>query len=372
MNGINFSKIIVQKRREKGITQEELANYMGVTKTSVSKWETGHTFPDITFLPVLAAYFDISIDCLMGYSPQMSQSDIKKLYTRLAKDFTDKPFEDVIAECEVIVKKYYSCYPLILKMAMLYTNHVIALEDVERKNQVLMESTRLCKRVVENSNDRFLVWGATNLQAMCYLQLNDGAKILETLGESLRKTTADGALIANAYLLLGNEEKAQETLQTDLFNNLMDTFGSLIVLLQNNLNCFEVAEPTYLRMEKLASLFNMKYLNANNVAIMYLFGAKMYQLAEHQDKSIEVLSKYQDVCINDFFPITIRGDNYFNKVDSIFDENDNVIPRSDAQIKKDMVNYLNNPIFEPLNDNFEFKKIVKKLENFAGIYSYAK
>lgn len=45
--------------KEKGITQEQLADYMGVSKASVSKWETGQSYPDIVILPKMAAYFKL-------------------------------------------------------------------------------------------------------------------------------------------------------------------------------------------------------------------------------------------------------------------------------------------------------------------------
>lgn len=56
MNELHIANIILTKRREKGVTQEELATYIGVSKASVSKWENGQSYPDITFLPQLAAY----------------------------------------------------------------------------------------------------------------------------------------------------------------------------------------------------------------------------------------------------------------------------------------------------------------------------
>lgn len=49
MNELNIAKTLILKRKEKGITQDELANYIGVSKASVSKWETGQSYPDITF-----------------------------------------------------------------------------------------------------------------------------------------------------------------------------------------------------------------------------------------------------------------------------------------------------------------------------------
>lgn len=104
MKEINIHKIIADKRKEKGITQEELAAYIGITKASVSKWETGQSYPDITFLPLLASYFNISIDELISYKPQMEQEDIKNLYHRLAEAFSEKPFDEVMMECRKIIK----------------------------------------------------------------------------------------------------------------------------------------------------------------------------------------------------------------------------------------------------------------------------
>jgi transcriptional regulator with XRE-family HTH domain len=91
MKEINIAKVLVGKRKAKGITQDELASYMGVSKASVSKWETGQSYPDVTFLPMLAAYFNISVDALIDYQPQMTSGDIRKLYRRLAADFTENP-----------------------------------------------------------------------------------------------------------------------------------------------------------------------------------------------------------------------------------------------------------------------------------------
>ena len=51
MNDINIAGMILSKRRERGMTQDDLAAHIGVSKAPVSKWETGQCFPDITILP---------------------------------------------------------------------------------------------------------------------------------------------------------------------------------------------------------------------------------------------------------------------------------------------------------------------------------
>ena len=53
-------------RIAKGLTQEEVAAFLGITAQSVSKWERGESYPDITFLPALANIFETSVDLLIG------------------------------------------------------------------------------------------------------------------------------------------------------------------------------------------------------------------------------------------------------------------------------------------------------------------
>ena len=69
MERLNLSDNIIRLRRERKITQEELADFLGVTKASVSKWENAQSVPDILLLLQLAAFFDITIDELIGYDP---------------------------------------------------------------------------------------------------------------------------------------------------------------------------------------------------------------------------------------------------------------------------------------------------------------
>ena len=61
----NIGEVIYTLRKAKGITQEELANNVGISMQAVSKWECGGV-PDTELLPVIADYFEVSIDTLFG------------------------------------------------------------------------------------------------------------------------------------------------------------------------------------------------------------------------------------------------------------------------------------------------------------------
>ncbi|MGN1368464.1 MAG: helix-turn-helix domain-containing protein [Aristaeellaceae bacterium] len=63
---MNLAENIARLRREQGMTQEALAELIGVSSQTVSKWETSTTYPDVALLPVLADVFSVSIDALYG------------------------------------------------------------------------------------------------------------------------------------------------------------------------------------------------------------------------------------------------------------------------------------------------------------------
>lgn len=91
MDSISIGKIISEQRKSKGLTQEQLANQLGVSPQAVSKWENGISCPDIMILPKLADIFEISIDELFGkkaeqetsYIPTEERKPFEKLIMRV-------------------------------------------------------------------------------------------------------------------------------------------------------------------------------------------------------------------------------------------------------------------------------------------------
>lgn len=110
MKNINISGMLITKRKEKGITQDELA-----------------------------------------------------------ADFTVNPFDEVVVKCKDLVKTYYSCFPLLLQIAVLFVNYSVTAPSPLQKEELLQEAITLCRHIRDNSNMPLLIKDAAAIESVCYL-----------------------------------------------------------------------------------------------------------------------------------------------------------------------------------------------------------
>ena len=76
---MNIGKIIANRRKILGLTQQALAEKLNISFQAISKWENNTSYPDVTLLPKIAAVLNTSIDSLLGY-PAQSLTDYDKRY----------------------------------------------------------------------------------------------------------------------------------------------------------------------------------------------------------------------------------------------------------------------------------------------------
>ena len=77
---ITIGETIKRLRNQKGVTQEKLADSLGVTPQAVSKWESGTGLPAIDYLPDLSAYFGVSVDELLGVKLSKREARREQIY----------------------------------------------------------------------------------------------------------------------------------------------------------------------------------------------------------------------------------------------------------------------------------------------------
>lgn len=94
---MTFSEKIVKLRKIKGLTQDEFASAVGVSRQAVYKWESGQSYPEVAKLLEIKILFGISIDDLLDESFEVIMPE-KKKRKRLSKALTKKIEEEVRAE----------------------------------------------------------------------------------------------------------------------------------------------------------------------------------------------------------------------------------------------------------------------------------
>ncbi|MCL1883202.1 MAG: helix-turn-helix domain-containing protein [Defluviitaleaceae bacterium] len=364
MSELSISNIIAKKRRDKGITQEELAEYLGVSKAAVSKWEKKHSYPDITLLPQLATYFNVSIDELIGYTPQLTPDEIQQLCKKLSSEITNKPFDEAMLMHREAVKKYHSCFPFLFQVAALLINHHAAFSE-EQRAEAINNAMVLFERIVAECKEVTLARDALNMQALCYILLGQPEGVFSLLGESLSTSSPyeEGSLIAQAFSLSGNKPKAKEIHQCNMYNfqhYLIETMVDYVRLIEDD---FKTAQTAFNRAMEVIRLFNIARLNPNIVARAYLTGASMYCTHGDYDNALGLLENYLDFCTTKFLPFKFKGDEFFTDIDEWLNTDGSCESVIDEQaIKIAMLHGLSAyPAFELLKDNSRYKSIVKKL-----------
>jgi len=363
---INIAKVLVDKRKEKGITQDELANYIGVSKASVSKWETEQSYPDVTFLPQLAAYFNISIDELLDYRPQMAKEDIQKLYRSLSADFASKPFDTVMEACRKTIKKYYSCFPLLLQIGILMINHIDLLKDPEKSVALTEEAKALFIRVKEECDDVSTMRMALYLEALCSIISGDPNTALELLDGTVAPALPSESLLASAYQMTGRVEEAKSILQVGMFQNIVVLFNFFPAYLMMCVDEPSKFDEVLRRSLVVAETFDMRHLHPGVLVGLYISAAQGFIAQKSYDKALEMLQEYTQIVTSDIYPLCLHGDAFFDLLDGWLDKLDlgTTLPRDEKTIRKSMYDVIvNNPVFSVLSDERRFKSITEKLQH---------
>ncbi len=366
MKEINLASVLVSKRREKGITQEELANFIGVSKASVSKWETGQSYPDLTFLPQLASYFGISIDELMDYKPQLSKESIRKLYISLSAEFAVKPFEEVLAKIRELTKKYFACYPFLTQMGLLLVNHTDLLKSHDEVDAIMLEAQALFSRARQESDDPEVVRMAVYLEALCRLHFSDAQETLRLLGEKVAGALPPELLIAAAYRISGRNREANEVLQAGMYQNVTVLINFLSSYLSLNADKPSIFDETLRRGLAVAEAFDFKRLHPGAFASFLLAAAQGFMVTERPERALELLEEYADTVTGNFHPMKLHGDSYFDLLDKWLEDLDlgSSFPRSEKTIRRSMVEAVSkNPAFSALSENPRYGLLLERLRS---------
>ena len=176
---MQIGEVIRKYRKSKNMTQEEMANRLGVSAPAVNKWENGNSMPDITLLSPIARLLDITPDTLLSFHEELTREEINGLINEANDKLKEEPYEQVFLWAKKILEQYPNCEWLIWQMAL------------------VLDAWRITKDVLEaESYDDYLCG--------CY------ERILDSREEELKKHAADSLL--GFYIRKEQWKKAEEYL----------------------------------------------------------------------------------------------------------------------------------------------------------------
>ena len=90
-------------RKQRGLTQEQLAEVLGVSVGAVYKWESKSSLPELKLIMEMADFFEVSVDALLGY--QIKDNQLNVAVERLWKASRSRDY-DALSEAEKAIRKY--------------------------------------------------------------------------------------------------------------------------------------------------------------------------------------------------------------------------------------------------------------------------
>ena len=153
---IQIGNRIKALRKQKDLSQEVLANYLGVSFQAVSKWETGTALPDVTLIPAIASFFGVSTDELFDFNLFEIEKNVKEIVNEHSKYYdTDKK------KCEQIIRDGLKKYP---GNDVLLNCLVGVIPIPERGDEVI----ELCKALIESTRQDEIKYDAYRIMAEAY------------------------------------------------------------------------------------------------------------------------------------------------------------------------------------------------------------
>ncbi len=163
---LSFGNTIKELRVKRGLSQEKLAEHLGVVPQSVSKWERNEGYPDITFLIPLSEFFGVTLDTLMGRDEARKEIKIKNILSQI-KHF--RHIGDHEAKNKLI-KDAYQEYPYDFRIVSCY---IVVLADVENIAKNQEEIKHLCRYILDECTEDEYRYEAISTLIDLYSRLGD-------------------------------------------------------------------------------------------------------------------------------------------------------------------------------------------------------
>lgn len=168
----NFRNTIKNLRKQRGLTQEQAAEFFGVSAQAISKWETGISYPDVSLLPIIAGFFGVSTDELLGVNIGKHSEIIQSYCEKAAILCEENKYAEAVALLRGALLEYPGNDQLMYRLAWALTG------TIKEQRENLDEAINLYYKILEISTDTELRVKVTRDLVYRYVTKNDAATAL--------------------------------------------------------------------------------------------------------------------------------------------------------------------------------------------------
>ena len=207
-------------RKNKKMTQEQLAEALGVTVGAVSKWESAMTTPEITMLMRLAEFFDTSVDVLLGY--HLQNGSLPQITEELKELRQQKEYDEAISLGEKALQKYPNYFDLVYETALCYLSKCSnkqgreasgrCIELLQRSKELIdqNEQSEITSWLIKNQIGEAYVYARKHEQAVAIFKENNinginDSRIAQQLSDVLKRNDEAAEYIERAHRRLLDE-----------------------------------------------------------------------------------------------------------------------------------------------------------------------
>lgn len=320
---MNIGTNIYTLRKEKKITQAQLAEKLGVSEQAISKWENNQCAPDVSLFPIIADYFGVSIDRLFGYHMNSYAEEVKAIM-KAADDSMD-----TYKEIEIIsggLKKYPNSPDLKIYLAFSLSMVNRISKDDEEKKEAVKKAIKLCTEVIDTCGDNKQVDSALNMLTRIY---NDTGNY-EKAAEALSKISADRFedRIVGMVNMLGRKKcyAEQEQFAEDSLFKLYWAMSHIFEYMTHSYTVnkeYEKAIAFFDAHERMLSVFDSgcsdfyatyKVFACENKAKVYMKMGEKSKCLEELKRFFELAEQVRAVAKSSDFNIAVRNPMYFSNI----------------------------------------------------------
>ena len=258
--GSNIKKL----RREREMTQEQLAECLGITANAVSQWECDRTAPDISQLPILARVLQVSTDRLLGIDFSRDEQEIRRILEESFACNRTGQFEKSVEIAREGLKQYPRSYQLMARLA----EGLLAMRGSEK------EMERLCDKILKECTESGPRDQAYRLKILLYGKREKYDEIME-MAEELPHIWVSQEEIRMRWSTDTDEER-----RTELVRYAKMYVGSLTTCLGKiaNLPCYTPKDKIRIH-EQIIDLMKVMFPNGDYLSQAAILASAYYHIA---------------------------------------------------------------------------------------------